>query len=430
MRYVSGMDASPLPAATGLAPLDEQAGPLDPVPVDRVGDPALEWHELRVLRDRQQLGGRGTGLRPCCRGDDASTPGRADGRCRNHRAPSTAVDSGSSAVTTAPCVLGTCRSASASARDDDVIACRFVGGILRNEDDTLVSRGGSKGLKIYDELKRDAHAGAVLAKRKLAVTSRPWLADHLAQVNWTEVPPTKGGATKGDAAAEAAKAFMKAPCTPGEDASTTSATMSSAAMMARVVSGEAMEKTYWTSPRRGRSFYQPALHHHQRLPMPRRFVALSALLCTASLLGAPRIIGAQPTIRQIDGAPFAATIVAAPAANAVAFVLNARGVRNIWVTDSTRPDARQVTAFTQDDGQDITSLAFSADGSTLAVGAPRESSSGTGVDGVSNNAARSSGAVYVYARSGASWASSSACSFSSHPHPYGRSNPRADGRSR
>lgn len=83
------------------------------------------------------------------------------------------------------------------------------------------------------------------------------------------------------------------------------------------------------------------------------------------LLVAPRLTGAQPTIRQIDGAPFAATIVAAPAANAVAFVLNARGVRNIWVTDSTRADARQVTAFTQDDGQDITSLAFSADGRTL-----------------------------------------------------------------
>ena len=50
----------------------------------------------------------------------------------------------------------------------------FFGGILRNEDDTLLSRGGAKGLKIYDELKRDCHAGAVLSKRTLAVTSRPW----------------------------------------------------------------------------------------------------------------------------------------------------------------------------------------------------------------------------------------------------------------
>jgi dipeptidyl aminopeptidase/acylaminoacyl peptidase len=79
----------------------------------------------------------------------------------------------------------------------------------------------------------------------------------------------------------------------------------------------------------------------------------------------PIAIHAQPTIREIDGAPFAATIVAAQAANAVAFVLNARGVRNIWVTDSTRADARMVTAFTQDDGQDLTSLAFSSDGLTL-----------------------------------------------------------------
>ena len=51
----------------------------------------------------------------------------------------------------------------------------FYGGVLQtNDDDTLKTRGAGKGLKIYDELKRDAHAGAVLAKRKLAVTSRPW----------------------------------------------------------------------------------------------------------------------------------------------------------------------------------------------------------------------------------------------------------------
>lgn len=50
----------------------------------------------------------------------------------------------------------------------------FYGKALRNEDDTLLSRGGAKGLKIFDELKRDAHAGAILGKRKLAVTARPW----------------------------------------------------------------------------------------------------------------------------------------------------------------------------------------------------------------------------------------------------------------
>lgn len=92
--------------------------------------------------------------------------------------------------------------------------------------------------------------------------------------------------------------------------------------------------------------------------MTRRLAFL--LLCAA-----PLAVAAQPTVRQIDGAPFAATIVAANHADAVAFVLNARGVRNIWVRDSTRDAARMVTAFTQDDGQDITSLAFTDDGRTL-----------------------------------------------------------------
>lgn len=50
-------------------------------------------------------------------------------------------------------------------------------GILENLDETLKSRGRGKGLKIYDELERDCHAFAVLQKRKLAVTSRPWRVD-------------------------------------------------------------------------------------------------------------------------------------------------------------------------------------------------------------------------------------------------------------
>ena len=48
---------------------------------------------------------------------------------------------------------------------------------LRNEDATLLTRGGAKGLQIYEEIKRDGQAGAVLAKRKLAVTSRAWVVE-------------------------------------------------------------------------------------------------------------------------------------------------------------------------------------------------------------------------------------------------------------
>ncbi len=50
------------------------------------------------------------------------------------------------------------------------------------------------------------------------------------------------------------------------------------------------------------------------------------------------------------------------------------------------------------------SIALSADGTTLAVGAPGESSSATGINGdESDNSAGGSGAVYVFSRSGNSW---------------------------
>jgi phage gp29-like protein len=51
------------------------------------------------------------------------------------------------------------------------------GGVLRNLDDTLLTRGAGKGLKIYDEIERDCHAYAVLAKRKNAVIAREWQVD-------------------------------------------------------------------------------------------------------------------------------------------------------------------------------------------------------------------------------------------------------------
>ncbi|MFC3852093.1 hypothetical protein ACFOSD_02700 [Salinispirillum marinum] len=51
-----------------------------------------------------------------------------------------------------------------------------------------------------------------------------------------------------------------------------------------------------------------------------------------------------------------------------------------------------------------TSLALASDGNTLAVGAPREASNATGVDGdYANNDASESGAVYVFSLNGSDW---------------------------
>src|SRR5262249_12475652 len=50
------------------------------------------------------------------------------------------------------------------------------------------------------------------------------------------------------------------------------------------------------------------------------------------------------------------------------------------------------------------SVALAADGSILAVGAPLEDSSATGINNSQANGATDSGAVYVFARSGSVWA--------------------------
>ncbi|MDR2710295.1 MAG: DUF935 domain-containing protein [Burkholderiales bacterium] len=54
---------------------------------------------------------------------------------------------------------------------------RPYGGVIQNYDDTLITRGGGKGIWLYDELERDTTVYASLSKRKSAVTSRAWKVD-------------------------------------------------------------------------------------------------------------------------------------------------------------------------------------------------------------------------------------------------------------
>lgn len=60
----------------------------------------------------------------------------------------------------------------ADARND--ITIPFFTDVLQPTDDTLIARGGGKGLKIYDEVERDPYAWAVLQKRKKTLLAREW----------------------------------------------------------------------------------------------------------------------------------------------------------------------------------------------------------------------------------------------------------------
>src|SRR5690348_6550517 len=69
------------------------------------------------------------------------------------------------------------------------------------------------------------------------------------------------------------------------------------------------------------------------------------------------------TIDQYLAAPFPSDLVTA--SNKVAWVSNLRGVRNVMVAEPPQYRARAVTAYTADDGQELTELRWTPDASAL-----------------------------------------------------------------
>ncbi|HEY9212072.1 MAG TPA: DUF935 family protein [Ancylobacter sp.] len=51
------------------------------------------------------------------------------------------------------------------------------GTVLRSEDETLLRKGGARGIRLYDEVRRDGHALSVLNKRALKVIAREWMVE-------------------------------------------------------------------------------------------------------------------------------------------------------------------------------------------------------------------------------------------------------------
>ena len=67
------------------------------------------------------------------------------------------------------------------------------------------------------------------------------------------------------------------------------------------------------------------------------------------------------TLEQILSAPFPSAPVASPTGGKVAWVYNARGVRNVWVAEPPAYRGHSVTAYTEDDGQEIAELQWTPD---------------------------------------------------------------------
>jgi len=73
----------------------------------------------------------------------------------------------------------------------------------------------------------------------------------------------------------------------------------------------------------------------------------------------------NPSIEAIASAPYPYGMVSAPAGDAVAWIFNDRGARNIWVAEPSAAgtyDARRLTPYEGDDGVDIADLRWTGDG--------------------------------------------------------------------
>ncbi len=106
------------------------------------------------------------------------------------------------------------------------------------------------------------------------------------------------------------------------------------------------------------------------------------------------------TLEQVLAAPFAADLVAAKKANRVAWTLDDNGKRNIWVAEAPKFEARRLTSYLQDDGQELGQVSFSEDGNTIVYTRGGEKNSAGQSPNPTSNPAGATQAVWSIAFSG------------------------------
>ena len=100
---------------------------------------------------------------------------------------------------------------------------------------------------------------------------------------------------------------------------------------------------------------------------PQRTSAFAVfVICAVAFIPfAPAAAASNFTMQQVLDYPYTTGLAAAEHGGHIAWVRNLRGFRNVWVADAPSFKPRQVTHYAQDDGQEITQLTFSPDGSQL-----------------------------------------------------------------
>ncbi len=129
-------------------------------------------------------------------------------------------------------------------------------------------------------------------------------------------------------------------------------------------------------------------------------LALASLAFSIFCAVAVPAAGSPFTLEQVLSAPFPSELVAAPSGGAVAWVFDARGARNIWIAEPPEYRGRSVTSYRDDDGQEISDVAFTQDGRTLVYVRGGDANRSGDIPNPALSPEGADQAVYVIATSG------------------------------
>jgi dipeptidyl aminopeptidase/acylaminoacyl peptidase len=102
----------------------------------------------------------------------------------------------------------------------------------------------------------------------------------------------------------------------------------------------------------------------QSRKLPIRFLSTAAAVLLSAVAPA-RLPAAPIPLEKLLSAPFPSQMAPAPVGGRIAWVVNERGVRNLWVAGPPDYKGRRLTRYSADDGQDISGLEWTPDGSQI-----------------------------------------------------------------
>src|SRR5713226_5010553 len=72
------------------------------------------------------------------------------------------------------------------------------------------------------------------------------------------------------------------------------------------------------------------------------------------------------TLEQVMSSPFPSELTVSKRGDKIACAFDSEGKRNIWIAEAPAFNARQLTRYDSDEGQELTDLLFSPNGNTVA----------------------------------------------------------------